>query len=265
MFTISKESQYLRSPHDVGRLRRGYSAAKIKIQELEMRMRPRIAAIVVASGVILGWSSLGFAQQIGPGPHWVDTVPAATVSFDGVVYLEIGGISAQFQGPTTVQLSGAIDDSVFFPGLRPVDSHLDVVDTEVMTMNMAGTNASTGWTLLAGINSGLSNRTLGAMAESTTDSAVAQSFFDVFFEIQGTPWGTLHNDTPLYIDGLTYKLPPIGSVYTVENAPIALYDSNGNLAPVFITGGVKIIPEPSTLLLVVGALGFLGLSHRWRK
>ena len=264
MFTVSKESQYLRPPHDVARLRRGYSAAKIKIQKLGMR--PRIAGIVVASGVILGWSSPGFAQQIGPGPHWVDTVPYATVSFDGIVHLEIGGIPAQFQGPTTVQLSGAIDDSAFFPGLRPVDGHLDVVDTEVTTMNMAGTGASTGWTLLAGTHSGLSHRTLGAMAESTTDSAVAQSFFDVFFEIEGTPWGTLHNDTPLYIDGLTYQLPPIGSVYTVENAPIALYDSNENLAPVSITAGDKIIvPEPSTLLLVVGALGFLGLFRRGRK
>jgi hypothetical protein len=235
------------------------------IQELEMRMRPRIAAIVVASGVILGWSSPGFAQQIGPGPHWVDTVPTGTVSFPGIVDLQIGGIYAQFEGPTTVQLSGAIDDSAFFPGLRPVDGHLDVVDTEVTTMNMAGTNASTaGWTLLAGTNSGLSHRTLGAMAESTTDSAVAQSFFDVFFEIQGTPWGTLHNDTPLYIDGLTPQLPPpIGTVYTVENAPIALYDSNENLA-VFITAGDKIVPEPSTFaLLGVGAIGLL--ANEWRR
>jgi hypothetical protein len=81
-----------------------------------------------------------------------------------------------------VDRSDPRDDSQNFPGLRPVDGHLDVIDTEIISMCLTGE----GVTLRAGAGQqqgpGLLAHSLGAIAEEAGDSTLADSFFDVFFE-----------------------------------------------------------------------------------
>lgn len=237
----------------------------------DSRARTSIARSVAAIALALGLSGAAYAQ-FGPGPHWVDLVPPATVPLNGVVEFgfdsTLDGIpefNTKFVGPTTVHLGGAMDDSVFYPGLRPIDGHKDAVDTEVVSMIMPGVNATAGWTLRAGTGAGVATPTLGTMAESTGNPAIAESFFDVYIEIDGTPWGTLHNNAPIHIAGQTLRLPPGGSDYTVTSAlPIGLYDSNQALTAYFtqLTDDRpphKSIPDSSTMVVLIG-MGLMGLA-----
>jgi hypothetical protein len=94
------------------------------------------------------------------------------------------------------------DDSQNYPGLRPVDGHLDVIDTEILSMCLTGS----GFTLKAGQGLGLAH-SLGAVAEQPGDPMQAESFFDVFFEVQ-TPQGPLYNQTPLRLASFISCVPP---------------------------------------------------------
>jgi hypothetical protein len=238
-------------------------------------MRTSLATSVAASSLMIALSGSAYAQ-FGPGPHWVDSVPPATVPLPYAL-VEFGldtdlngsaDLDTKFVGPTIVQLSGAQDVSTRYPTLRDPDGHLDVVDTEVVSMIMPGQGASSGWTLLAGISAGLPTHTYGAMAEQPGNSAVAESFFDVFIEIEGTPYGTLHNTTPVHISGLTYQLPPV-SDYLVTNYPVPLYNSSQQLIATLTTlqngqPAHKFIPEPGSLTLA-GVATAMGLLRRRRN
>ena len=77
------------------------------------------------------------------------------------------------------------DDSMNFPGTRPIDGHLDVIDTEIVSMcltGLAGDGAVV--TLTAGLGIGVViSPSLGAVAEQPGDPTSADSFFDVFLKV----------------------------------------------------------------------------------
>jgi len=103
-----------------------------------------------------------------------------------------------------INRSAPRDDSQNFPGLRPVDGHLDVIDTEIISMCLTGG----GYTLRAGLGQGgVISRSLGAVAEQPGNPTLAESFFDVFFEVQ-TPQGPLYNQTPLRLAAVINCVPP---------------------------------------------------------
>jgi hypothetical protein len=155
--------------------------------------------------------------QCGPGPHWVDGCGAGTdtvidnsalvtidTNFDCLpdVTLSLSGCGAM-----VVNKFGPADDSGFFPGLRPVDGHLDVIDTEMKALCLAGGGA----TLSAGAGmgqGGILGPTLGAIAEHPGDPALADSFFDVFFEVDLGGGNLLYNQTPLRVEADITCVPP---------------------------------------------------------
>jgi F0F1-type ATP synthase membrane subunit c/vacuolar-type H+-ATPase subunit K len=107
-------------------------------------------------------------------------------------------------GVVVISRSEPRDTSQNFPGLRSHDGHLDVIDTEILSMCLTGG----GYTLRAGLGQGgVISRSLGAVAEQPGNPILAESFFDVFFVVE-TPQGSLYNQTPLRLASVIYCVPP---------------------------------------------------------
>ena len=172
----------------------------------------------------------------GPGAHWIDTCsPGGVDHFDtteALVGIDIDDdcvkdMDLVVTGPVDVDREAASDDSARFPGLRPVDGHLDVIDTEIVSMSLTGG----GVTLRAGVNTpGIDPavpNSFGAVAEEAGASNLGDSFFDVFFEVDGVPGGPVYNQTPLRVEAVIYYVPP--SVLYVHAEPLCLplYDGAG--------------------------------------
>jgi hypothetical protein len=164
----------------------------------------------------------GPCQNCQPGPHWIDTCQAgddtighsvANVSIDLPPFGDFPGPGDAYllrlSGPVTISRSAPLDDSAQHPGLRPIDGHLDVIDTEIISMQLTGGGA----TLRAGHGATVHpdvEHSYGAIAELGGDPRLAESFFDVFFEIDlgGGLYG--YNHTPLYLrDEIITCVPPM--------------------------------------------------------
>ena len=117
----------------------------------------RQTRIVLAVAVLFGvFVCSAFAQDApcedcGPGEHWVDTCPGgvdqiedqgALIGIDTDLDCEEDVSLVMFPcldiPPLMIARTGPLDDSNYFPGLRPVDGHLDVIDTEIVEMCLAG-------------------------------------------------------------------------------------------------------------------------------
>jgi hypothetical protein len=124
-------------------------------------------------------------------------------------------------GPVQVQRSHSLDDSNNYPGTRPVDGHRDAIDTEIISMSLAGS----GYTLVAGVGRGdiALGASKGCIAEQPGNPNVADSFFDVFFEVSNGS-NHLYNQTPLRISAGIICVPP-GSNYEHFQGCIPLYTS----------------------------------------
>ncbi len=175
----------------------------------------------------------GPCSQCGPGPHFIDQCgpfpPAGTdlVANSGAVV----GIDLDFDcirdlnvvlrpcpAPDSLlqidKTLGPIDDSLNFPGTSPVDGHptgpgLDVIDTEIVSMCL--TNGTVTLVAGAGGPSALPLQpSLGNVAEdlATPDPTMADSLFDVYFEVSGVPGGPVYNRTPLQVRARINCLPP---------------------------------------------------------
>lgn len=157
---------------------------------------------------------------VPPVPHWIDACsPGGVDHFDrtgALVGVNLGTTNCNvppdqnliLYGPVDVVRQAPSDDSANFPGLRPVDGHLDVIDTEIVSMNLTGS----GVTLMVGKNTPGINpavpRTFGAVAEEAANSSLGDSFFDVFFEVTGVPGGPVYSHTPLRVQAVISDVPP---------------------------------------------------------
>lgn len=176
------------------------------------------------------------AQGCGPGPHWIDDCDADVDNMPNTralvgVDLDLDCLvdaNLILSGPVTVDRSDPSDDSNRFPGLRPVDGHLDVIDTEILTMSLTGN----GFILVAGAGQGqdeVLDHSYGAIAELPDDS-LGESFFDVFFEIYiPPPFGDmyLYNHDSLRIATVIDRVPPFGATYIKPTGCLPLYTAGG--------------------------------------
>jgi hypothetical protein len=120
-------------------------------------------------------------------------------------------LSLILSGPVTVDRSEPSDDSNRFPGLRDEDGHLDVIDTEILSMSLTGS----GYILVAGAGHGHGgdlDHSYGATAE-LPDSSLRDSFFDVFFEIEMPDGMPLYNHESVRIATIIDRVPPFGATY----------------------------------------------------
>ncbi|MGB2985790.1 MAG: hypothetical protein WBE26_07895, partial [Phycisphaerae bacterium] len=169
-------------------------------------------------------------EDCGPGPHWVDTcegggdnMPSSAlvgIDFDGDCEADT---TFRLNGPVHIWRSGPQDDSSNFPGLRPVDGHLDVLDTAIVSMNLTGG----GIALVAGAGmgqGGVLRPTLGAIAEDPADDTMADSFFEVFFEVDLGGGQFAYNHDPMLVSSRIDCIPP-DTTYIHPFVCIKLFDS----------------------------------------
>jgi len=167
-------------------------------------------------------ATMTIVDDCGPGAHWIDTCPAGTdnmtnTTADMRIEIPCGnspGTAVTTSGPTVVNRDA---------GQSAVSPHS--INTEIVSMVLKGD----GITVRAGTDEGVTLQSLGKITEQGSDPTKADSYFDIYFEIDGTPFGTLHNKNgePMRVETVIDKVPPYNSLY--ENGtqgPIDLYNAD---------------------------------------
>jgi hypothetical protein len=166
--------------------------------------------------------------QCPPGPHWVDNCgpgedrlkSGALVGIDKNLDC-VTDTALVMAGPVNVVKSPPLDDSLQYPGTRAVDGHLDVIDTEIVSMTLTGAGA----TLIAGVGRGQAaalEASYGVIAEQLANNSVADSYFDVFFEIDlyGNGTGFVYNHKPHRMSAAITCVPPKQPYQTPNCLPL---------------------------------------------
>jgi hypothetical protein len=189
--------------------------------------------------VVLTLAAPAGAYECGPGAHWVDTCvggfddfgsPTSTATVTIELYPYQGSqLTLTLSGLTQILRQSASDDSSNFPGKygEYVDGHLDAIDTEIVSMNLtdgtfnmwagAGTSPYSGEAMPP---------SRGVIVEHTANSSLANSYFEVFIEVDITslmPGTYVYNHVPhpmqaLGIEGVPLSemhSPPRGAPHTV--------------------------------------------------
>lgn len=196
-------------------------------------MWKRIGPLLAISVMPTIWASPAHAQApcsaCGPGTHWVDTCAGgsdtmttrAEIGIDFILPLDCWpDTSIVLTGPVTVIRSGPLDVSANFAVGGGDGGHPDILDTEMRSMSLIGAG---GITLRAGIPAGLS---VGTSTCSTSGSGLvpkscgviqelpgpparwANSFFEVYFQVEISPGSFLYNDVPVEVEATISCVPP---------------------------------------------------------
>jgi hypothetical protein len=202
----------------------------------------KILLFLTAVALVVGYTTRPAAKQgepcseCGPGDFWVRACSGgqdqianqcALVGID----LDLDGVAdiiipldpcAVPDDLVVINRSDPRDDSQNFPGLRPVDTIHDVIDTEIISMCLTGG----GITLIAGNGlgqGGVLGQSPGAIAE-LGDPALAESFFDVFFEADLGGGMYVYNQIPHRV-GATINCVPPQANYVKAGPPLPLFTS----------------------------------------
>ena len=169
-------------------------------------------------------------QDCGPGAHWIDTCAGGTdyMPSGATVGIDLDGdciadTNLVMRGPVRVRRSDPLDDSASYPGLRTVDGHLDVIDTEILEMELTGGGA----TLKAGLGQGQNDvlpASLGAIAEVIDAPEWGDSFFDVYFEIDLGGGSYAYNHEALQVGASIECVPPRVTYAHIDELCLALYN-----------------------------------------
>lgn len=226
----------------------------------------RPTCLGIAAGLL--WALAGPVQAApvcGPGPHWVDACPTGidffplTKGFHTVDIFGFGVFNLLTSGPTTVW-RGA--------GTTVPDHH---IDTEMVALQLSGG----GLTLTAGdgLADGLCSGplcSLGRITEQAGNPMLADSFFDIFFELQGAPLGPLgplHNNVACRMEAVLDQVPPVAQTTYVCNqaatGPVMLFDANNVLRGQLLGTSHTILSEPTGLALA--GLALLVLAGLWGR
>lgn len=175
---------------------------------------------IVSAGAVLSTAAGTLAdvpcEDCGPGDHWVDTCPGGDDSVDpteAVVGLDlnldcVANTSLILKGPTTIRRNAGVPHTI---------------DTEIVSMSLAGG----GVTLTAGAGlgqGGVLPPSLGTIVEQPNpEKALADSSFDVFFEVYLGAGVFAYNHTALRIEAKINCVPP-DTTYIHPTGCLPLYD-----------------------------------------
>src|SRR6266700_2529635 len=192
-------------------------------------------------------------------PVEIDTFPASVAQVTLGLLQPDGGMKTEtvnLSGPTVVQVN--IDPATGFAADTDGDG-LDQVPTEMLDLDMVGSSS-----LGPGVVSlDPSRPTLGQIEERVNTNpgildlppfesmGSANSFFDVFFEVQ-VGAQVLHAEQPAHMMAvITHKPPAPGETYVNPfTQPIPLLDANGNPTGIFLLSETH-TPNPTNCLTIV--------------
>jgi hypothetical protein len=220
--------------------------------EVERRFRPRAAALL-ALGLLSLLLALSFSSSTGRAePIERDEFPSSWGMVD--IDTPFGPESIMLRGPTTVEVDlGSLADTDVPPDGR------EQVDTEIVEMTLTGNSALLGPVIVrvpqarhpgqrstGEIEEGANTQT-GRLDVPPFDPTAgpADSFFDVFFELQLPMMGvTLHNHDPKRLEArITQKPPAPLEIYESPGyPPVQLFDDAENPWPVYI-GAARHVPN----------------------
>ena len=176
--------------------------------------------------------------ECGPGQHWIDNpaCPPGGTGADTVPSGAVLGIDLDLDanciadtnvvagGPVTIKKTGPVNCATNYPTVCGAPSHPnDVIDTEIVAMSLT----SGGVIIKAGTMSGSAqplSPTLGAVSEQPADPALADSFFDVFVEIDLGGGTFVYNQTPVRVQQVINCMPPHDIYYHIGGC-LPLYTS----------------------------------------
>ena len=132
------------------------------------------------------------------------------------------------RGPTLIKRQDPTEDSL--TGSR-------VIETEIISMELHGTDdgvSTVGPAIIrAGSSFGLPPSTGKIVAFDSAEDFPAESFFDVFFEVEVDGFGQFKNHDPFRIEATIDAIPPVGESFVnpASQAPVQLFDAiTGNPA-----------------------------------
>ncbi len=170
----------------------------------------------------------------GPGNNWLESCSSSSSNFSTSVLININFASPDNQidfssnlfGPTQILTGNPVDAITNEPLLGNVgtfDGNLDVIQTEFFSTITGSTPFEPVITAFFGDNIAdlaptpfessvpfLSLYSAGAIVQDSDNSALANSFFDLFFEVEGAIEGTQRNIQPLRVTSLNplTEFPP---------------------------------------------------------
>lgn len=233
-------------------------------------------SILIAALVFAAFSA-GEARATaicGPGTHWMDTCLGDADFFPSttaVVTTNIAG-TINLAGPTTIVRQDASDFSINFPGFNgsSLDGHMDVIDTEIVALSLTG--GPFVLTAGQGVTPGgvILSPSLGVIVEDPTDSTLALSHFELFFELDLTalvPGLYLYNHDPHIMEAVIDGVPPTGTHVPPAPGPTLLYDdpvAGSVIAQITDSSHTTVgsVPEPASAVLLAIGLAVLGVRAR---
>lgn len=194
------------------------------------------------SGIVIG------ANRHVPDPVEVDFFPGTLATMELFCVGQPVAETIALGGPTTVEVDlAAIADSD--------GNSREQVPTEIVAMQLTGTS-SFGPVILrqsperpsTGVIEEIINNTPGMLdLPPFTPAGTADSFFDLFFEIELPDGLILHNEDPKRMSTvISHKPPTTGDVYEGLDE-IALFDPNGNPTGCYLGAGRHIPVCPAGL------------------
>jgi hypothetical protein len=193
------------------------------------------------AAVLLGGlaAQMSAAPICGSGAGWVSTCTAGDYALPWFATGQInGGLSIGLDGTAVIRLGAP---------------SAGTVATEILSLSLAGPGVTL--TLIG-------PPTLGLITQDIGDPNLADSFFDIFFELNIGPGLLLHNNVPanLFAGGLTSW--PTANTYSLTNAPIQLFDNLNQPAGFLTAAGHTPNPEPFSVILVTSGLAGMFFARK---
>lgn len=201
----------------------GYNHGKAYMRMILLHLAILMIAYVLTIRVVEG--------RIVFPPGGEDQFPASTAE----VEVQIGGVTQilELSGPTIIRRGDPLDSDR--------DGVPDQIPTEIVAMELTG---SGGGRLIESPT----QRSIGQIVRRR--DGLADSFFDVFFEVEIPGLGTLRNMEPVRLQTVIKDIPPFGSVY-FHVRPVPLVDPQGRIVGRLIsakhaTNGPPQPPKPDS-------------------